>query len=78
MNNLEEQCTVCNLLEIESVQHIFFECPFYTSLRSNSILSLNNMRGLSGALSGNNLALIKEIGYYVANLLKLRAFLKNE
>lgn len=74
----EAVCSVCNMMELESLDHLIFRCPVYDQIRPTAIKGLRDMNGLVAVLNDMNVFYFKIVGYFVVNLLKLRSFIFNE
>ena len=77
----QENCTLCNRQEKDSIYHFLFVCPIFSNLRSHYLqqflLESPNFNFIN-ILSTNSATCIKSIFYFVANSLLLRAFIMNE
>lgn len=73
-----EICTVCNLQEDETLEHILFRCPIYKYLRPG-ILNDENHHNLGHVLTGTvSLPDLKSIYSFFCNAMKVRSFIINE
>lgn len=79
--NQKAICTICDRMEPETLVHFMLECPLYQHYRELYLQPLfihestNFMRDIAMI---NTLPMAKNVFCYVANCLKLRAFLLNE
>lgn len=70
-------CSLCNLQRRETIFHIFSECPVYRSIRSEFIADLCR-GGCQEGLKNVDLRQAKQIAFFVAAMLRIRAFIINE
>ena len=76
-------CTICNRQSLETIEHFLLVCPIYEHFRTVYLSKFifdppNNSDSLSSIFTVSNIDDLKLIYYYVANSLKLRAFIMNE
>ena len=72
--NSDELCSVCNMHVLETFYHIFFVCPLYSEVRPAYLSDVEFFRKLSSL----NPALANEIRQVTLQIMRLRAFLRNE
>uniref|UniRef100_A0A6P7FLD7 Uncharacterized protein LOC114331447 n=1 Tax=Diabrotica virgifera virgifera TaxID=50390 RepID=A0A6P7FLD7_DIAVI len=46
-----EICTICNTNKLETLEHLLFECPIYSSMKPVNMAPLNNCTNLIGCLN---------------------------
>lgn len=80
-----EICTICNLNETETLEHIILKCPQYLPFRNHFINSIKTTQTnisekelLCEILNCDSIFKMKKIYFYVINCMRLRAFLRNE
>ncbi len=76
--NCSEICLICNCHQLETFDHVMFECPIYEPIRNKYMPNISNANVLAAALSGNDLSLLKGIAIYVINSMLLRSFVLSE
>lgn len=76
--NCFESCTICNLQENETLEHVLFNCPIYNYLRP-SILRDNNHCNIFRVLAGTvSFPDIRSVYNFFCNAMKIRSFVMNE
>lgn len=87
--NPKEKCTICNLNEMETLEHIILNCPQYTPFRihfikpllsaqENADVNINVNNLLCDILNCETVVKMKKVYFYIVNCMRLRAFLRNE
>lgn len=71
-------CTICNLNELESVEHIFLRCPIYQPFRCELIRSLHSVDDIALLLDSLTPPTCKSLYVYITSCLKMRAFILEE
>lgn len=73
-----ELCTICNLQESETLEHILFKCPIYKYLRP-SVLSNDSHSNLLHVLAGTvSRPAIRAVYSFFCSAMKVRSFVINE
>uniref|UniRef100_A0A023FB05 Putative endonuclease-reverse transcriptase n=1 Tax=Triatoma infestans TaxID=30076 RepID=A0A023FB05_TRIIF len=73
-------CTVCNMSQEENLNHFYFHCPIYSSLRAHYIdkyINDNNF-DLAKLFTVNSVMKLSDLYYYTVGAFKLRSFIINE
>lgn len=74
-----ELCSVCNMHEVETLEHLFFVCPLYCRVRERfGTLGVSGMEDLRRHLTQVDRSNSQIIYATVLEMLRLRAFLRNE
>ncbi|KAJ8670559.1 hypothetical protein QAD02_001818 [Eretmocerus hayati] len=72
--NPSENCQVSNCNALEKIEHIIFECPMYTNLRTKYLDDAGRMDLFKSYDSDK----IRNLFFYIRDVIKLRAFILNE
>lgn len=71
-------CTICNMNEPETLEHVLLRCPLYSCVRPDQITGLRSADNLPTLLNNLTPALVKTIFYFLMNCFKIRAFITDE
>ncbi|KAK9504415.1 hypothetical protein O3M35_010750 [Rhynocoris fuscipes] len=75
-------CTICNVMEEETLEHFLFVCPAYSSIRLNYIkkyiINVTSDQRLIKLLKIDAKQKVKDLFNYCVSALKIRAFIVNK
>lgn len=75
----DDQCTICNMLEAESLAHMLMRCPIYQPIRSRFLTALESLPNTKDLQLWKLLTEEKPVNifYFLSAALKLRSFSLN-
>lgn len=74
----DEDCSICNLRELESLEHILFRCPIYASVRPSAVAQVTNLSELAGLLRTVTPSLARVLCGYIVGICKIKEFVTEQ